>query len=249
MKKYLLTIFAFILISLSAVSVFAQTPSATSSAAPTEEENQKQIERIKDIVASRVAELKLVEKRGILGTVESTTNTQITVVDGKKSKRIIDIDEITEFNDPNNEDFGISDAKKGNMLGVIGLLNKETNHILARYVVIIDTVPVRIEGVIKNVDRRSFVVTVVDEKGKEQKIDIDTSTKVNVFDDADNLVKSGFSKIQNGERVFASGFIDPKDETLLNAGRFIHFVSVPPSRDMARNLKSPASTSTPTVVR
>lgn len=244
MKRYLQLLFLSVFILSSVVSAYAQTPTATSSAAPTEEENQEQIERIKDIVASRVAELKLVEKRGVLGTAESTKSTQIVLIDGKNSKRIIDIDEITEFNDPDNENFGISDVKNGDALGIIGLLNKGTDHILARFVNKIDSVPTRIEGVIKDVDRRNFIVTVVDAAGKEQKTDIDTSTKINVFDDTDSFVKSGFSKIKVGERVFISGFIDTKDKTLLNAKRFIHFVSLPPSRNMTRNLKSEDPTPT-----
>lgn len=236
MNKYLILIFVFVYTLSTTVFAFAQTPTSTSSAIPTDEENQDQIERIKDIVASRVAELKLVEKRGILGLVESGTNTKIILMDEKNNRRIIDIDEITEFNDPDNSKFGISDVKEGNALGIIGLLNKGTDHILARFINVVDSVPTRIEGAIKNIEKKDFVVTIVDEKGTERKIYIETSTKVSVFDSENNFIKSGFSKLNIGERVFVSGFIDSKDKLLLNASRFIHFTTLPPSKDTTRSL-------------
>jgi Na+-transporting methylmalonyl-CoA/oxaloacetate decarboxylase gamma subunit len=245
MKKYLNTLIVLILLISSYTSVIAQTPTATSSAAPTEEENQEQIERIKDIVASRVAELKLVEKKGILGTVEANSSTQITITDGKKNKRIIDIDEITEFNDPGDKNFGISDLKKGDMLGVIGLLNKSTEHILARLINKTDTIPIRIEGIIKDIDRKNFVVTVVDENGKEQKLDIQTSTKINSFNEEKDFIKSGFSKIEAKQRIFASGFPGTKDKKLLNTSRLIHFTSLLPSKNMRRNLEKVSLTEVP----
>jgi hypothetical protein len=51
-------------------------------------------------IASRVAQLKLVEKRGIIGVVTNTTNTQITVTDSQNNTRFIDVDELTKFSNP-----------------------------------------------------------------------------------------------------------------------------------------------------
>ena len=48
-------------------------------------------------IASRVAQLKLVEKRGIIGTVTNVTNTQITLSDIQNNTRFIDVDELTKF--------------------------------------------------------------------------------------------------------------------------------------------------------
>ncbi len=216
------------------------TPNVTNS--PTSISDSTQIEKIKDLVASRVAELKLVEKRGILGTVTAVTSTQITLTDIHNKKRIIDIDEITKFTSPASKTFGISDIKKGDTLGIIGLLNKGTDHILARFVNTVSAIPTLFEGVITDVDRRNFVVTVVNEDGKKISVDIETSTKISSFTKADSLIKSGFSKVLPGQRVYISGFMDDTTENLLNADRIIHFPELALSSKLKRAQESEGGT-------
>src|SRR3990167_5640769 len=78
-------------------------------------------------IASRVAQLKLVEKRGIIGTVTNVTNTQITLSDIQNNTRFIDVDELTKFTSAKSkETFGISDITKGTTLGILGLYNKDS---------------------------------------------------------------------------------------------------------------------------
>src|SRR3990167_8162765 len=107
-------------------------------------------------IASRVAQLKLVEKRGIIGKVISVTSTQITVVDAHENTRFVDVDELTKFSSPNAKGtYGISDIAKDTTIGIVGLYNKESRRILARFVNVI-TIPFIIHGGVAKIDDENF---------------------------------------------------------------------------------------------
>ena len=101
MSKAILTLTIFVLSFIINPSslVYAISPTATPTAqlkTPTPTSSKK-INELKERIASRVAELNLVEKRGILGTIASISGTKITLNDTQNRARIIDTDEITEF--------------------------------------------------------------------------------------------------------------------------------------------------------
>ncbi len=250
MKILLLVIMLIATSGIMPIDTLAQTttltPKPSISSSPTSIGDSSQIEKIKDLVASRVAELKLVEKRGILGMVTQTTSTQITLTDIHNKRRIVNIDEITKFSNPSSKTFGISDIKKGDTLGIVGLLNKGTDQILARFVNTVSNIPTLFDGVITEVDRRNFVVTAVNKKGEKISIDIETSTKISSYTEVDDLVKSGFSKVLPGVRVYASGFMDDTTKNQLNAERMIHFPGLALSDDLKRLAEVEAVVTTPT---
>lgn len=237
MKKYILfTILA--LLSMAASSVSAQTPtdSSRSSAttAPIDETEMKNVKKIIDLVASKSAEEKLASKIGTLGTVTQTTNASLTIQTISGSSRIIDIDEITKFSDPDSKSFGISDIKKGDLLGIIGILNKISNHVLARSVNKASLIPTYFEGIITDINSKNFQFTAVDENGNKEIVDITTSTKMSSVSIEDGKIKSGFTKVSLGQRIYAAGFPDLKVKGQLNATRFIHFVDLAPSVKMKK---------------
>src|SRR5579859_2417101 len=89
-------------------AVTAATPTATVS------QSEEQINNLKERIASRVAQLNLVEKKGIIGTVSDVSETQLTITDMKGDNRIVDVDELTKFSSPSAKStFGISDITKG----------------------------------------------------------------------------------------------------------------------------------------
>lgn len=227
MKKILI----FIIIIIFPVKAEAVTPSPVDVTATPSAEVER-IERIKELVASKVAELKLIEKRGILGTVRDASTTQMTLDDNNKTKRIIDIDELTKFSDPSKKDFGISDIIKGDLISSVGLYNKELKRLLARTVTKIKTQPIQYEGVVMDKDRTEFVLTVRVEDGKTITVDIESNTKTQVFEKATGLTKSGFTKILPNQRVLVSGYPTLNENNKIAASRIIHFADVPPSSKM-----------------
>lgn len=239
MKKLIFTSIAFMAITLIVkTTIFAAkvpTPSPTPGSATPDAAEIERIQKIKQLVASKVAELKLVEKRGILGTVQENTTTQITLKDDNGNTEIADIDELTKFQqDEVSKSFGISDVKTGQKLSIIGLYNKETQRILARFIAKANNIPTTISGLITDKNSKEFNLKIITEDKKQKILDISTATKIYSYDKADGLVRSGFSKVETGLRVYAVGFDDLKIKDQIDSSRVIFFKDIPPSAAMIK---------------
>ncbi len=200
LSTFLVTMF----LSLSIIQAFAQT------ATPTATDLQQKAQKLLELVASDTAKLNLTEKRGIIGTVTDTTSTQITIDDVNGNTRFIDVDELTKFSSPTAKGtFGISDIEKGNKIGVLGLYNKSSRRILARFVDVM-TLPSFIHGTVSTVDNKNFNFDVVTDDNKILNIDVATVTKTFIYTAAGGMTKAGFSKIAQGESVVIIGYPDKK---------------------------------------
>ncbi len=213
------------------------TPKPSQNQIPENGEELEKIQKIKDIVASKVAELNLVEKRGIISTITEISGMKITTIDIKGNIRHIDIDELTKFDISDDDDAGISDLSKGSTYSFIGIYNKETQRLLARNINSVNSVPVYFEGAIESVDDDEFQIVLVNAKGEKKTVDIQSSTKTSLADASGDLVKSGFSKLEQNSRVLAVGFLDKKDKNIISAIRVIHFEDVPPSKEMQSHVE------------
>ncbi len=253
MNKNILKIVGLTLVALTITSpVFAQTK--TSTPTPTEKATitprataEAEVEKIKDLVASKVATLKLVEKKGLIGTVRTAGNTEISITDSAGNSAKVDIDELTKFQGATDkEDFGISDIEKGDVLSFVGLYNKETKKLLARFIERATNIPTNLEGLVTEKNAKNFTITIVGDDGKPVVLNIESSTKTSNFEDGD-LVKSGFSKIEVGDRVVVSGFPDTKEKNQINAERIVRLVGIPGTAGMKKAAASVSTeTSTPT---
>ncbi len=224
MKNFLIFLSVSILFfRVSSLVVFA----AISTPTPTPNSLDAQISNLKDKIASRVAQLKLVDKRGIIGIVTDVSQTQITITDLSGNTRFIDVDELTKFTSPSvKTSFGISDITKGAKIGVLGLYNKESRRILARFVDVLIT-PVFLTGGISNLDKTNYTITLLTESKNSFVVDIEDSTKTYSYDVTAGLTKAGFSKILEAERVSVIGFLDIKNPKHIIASRIILFPLLP----------------------
>lgn len=207
-------------------SVFISQGNALS---PTPEENaspsakptnmlDNQINTLKDRIASRVAQLKLVERRGIVGTVTNVSNTQITLSDAEDNTRFIDVDELTKFASPSAKDsFGISDIAKGSKIGTLGLYNKQSRRLLARFVNV-SVFPTRIIGTVSKIDAENYSIEVLSD-GKTYSADIENTTKTYSFTKDSGLTRSGFSKIKEQQHILVVGFVENKNGLHMIASR------------------------------
>ncbi len=216
MKKI---IFSFLCLTIifSGNSLAATTPTPTVSNAL--------LEKVANEIASRTAQLNLVEKRGILGTVTDSSGTQITLSDTKGNTRFVDVDELTKFSSASSKSFGISDVEKGDYLGVLGLYNKQSRRILARDISVESSFPSVIYGAIAQIDKENFEITVVKQNKQRVVIGVEDITKTYAFS-KDGLVKSGFSKTVVGETIIAIGFPDKQDPNKILATRMLLFPNV-----------------------
>jgi hypothetical protein len=225
MKKIVaLSVLSVLLYLAFAVTVNAATPTPTPVTKPSKaalnEKLSEQINQLKEKIASRVSELNLVEKRGMIGTVSEVSGSKITLKDIQGQIRFVDVDEITKFSSASNKTFGLSDITKGTKISVLGLYNKQSKRILARFInVSVD--PVFLNGSIIAVDTKNFFLTIKTSEEKEIKLDVQTSTKLNTYDEDDGLIKYGFSKFEVGDRITAIGFPDKKDPATIVPDRII----------------------------
>lgn len=234
MKKLLIIILlTILLIPSAAVPVLALNASPTTQSASAAAEKSlseklnKQISQLKERIASRVAELNLVEKRGIIGTVTETSADKITVTDLAGKTRIIDVDEITKFSSPSAKNsFGISDLTKGTKISVLGLYNKQSQQILARFIDSYVT-PVFLSGRVSDLDKKNYTITVIKEDEKETVVDVQTFTTISAHFKEDGLSKFGFSKLTIGDRIMVTGFPDKKNSGLLVASRILILPELP----------------------
>src|SRR3989344_6735560 len=168
----MIKIFLFIIYHLS----FIISPAYAATPTPADKTAEIRDQLITNI-ASRVAALKLVEKRGIIGKVTDITNTQIVVTDLQNNTRFVDVDELTKFSNPSFKGtYGISDIAKDTTIGVLGLYNKESRRILARFINDLTT-PFIIHGGVAAIDSENFSLSITTEQGKQMTVEIENITR------------------------------------------------------------------------
>lgn len=236
--KHILTSFTLILILFSLVltTSFAQSEEDEDNPNPTNESTAEslteQITDLKEKIASRVAELNLVEKRGIIGTVNSVDGTEITLEDVYGNVRSVDVDEITNFESDADDTFGISDIEEGMEISVLGLYNKQSERILARFITVV-TIPQFVQGTVQSVDEDEFTVTVLTDEDESYVVDVETSTVSQELID-DEFETSGFSDIEPTQRIFISG-LSEDDPNRLSASRMLLFPIQSPDSEEETN--------------
>lgn len=228
-KSFFIIVLFLILITGVSKNIYAAVATPTPVTTPTQGDIQ-QIDDLKNRIASRVAQLNLVEKKGIIGTVTDATNTQITLNDVNGNIRFIDVDELTKFSNSNasGTSFGISDINRGMTLGILGLYNKQSRRILARQVDVLTMTKIFI-GVVSSVDSKNFNFYIVSEDNKQTFIDVEAVTKTYSYSTGTDLVSAGFSKIKVDESVIVIGFPDKNNPTHIIASRVLLFPDVPKS--------------------
>jgi hypothetical protein len=203
-------------------------PTANAVSTPTPEDKATEIrDQLINNIASRVAQLKLVEKRGVIGKVSETTNTQITITDSQNNIRFVDVDELTKFSNPAIKgSFGISDITKNSTIGILGLYNKESRRILARFVNVI-TIPIVIHGGVSAIDKGNYSLEVTTEEGKQMTVDVENLTRTYSYTQKDGLIRSGFSKIKENYNIIVVGILSKGDKNILTATRITFFPEIP----------------------
>lgn len=244
MKKLAILLLFTVLFVTSGVKVHANTPSptATHSALISQELDKK----FTDQIASRVAQLKLVEKRGVIGTVSEVSGTQITLTDNTNSLQYIDLDEITKFSSSTNTTFGLSDLTKGTKISVLGLYNKDSQRILARFISPI-VLPKIYYGVITSVDNKNYVLYVTTLETANIYTDVQTTTKIYTY--ANNKIqKVGFSKITQNEPILVIGYPDAKNTAHILPSRILLLPNLPLNPLLQRTLPTMSPTTTPSPI-
>jgi hypothetical protein len=202
----------------------------------------QQIDELKDKVASKVASLKLVEKRGVIGVVASSSPREIVLTDINDNEIDIDIDELTDFTSESESSFSISDIKKGMQISVLGLYNKDSRHLLARYVEDY-AIPEFITGVISGKDEKESTISLSTQDKVLYKVDIEDVSKILLYSE-DSFDDAEFSQVPTQANAIVVGFADPKEKNRITASRIIIF-SGSPKDPRIQIIDTSSSTPTP----
>lgn len=229
MKNIFLISVVIFYLSFSSTFLYAQTPSPTEKPQPSvsaDPENINILNDLKDKIASRVAQLNLVQKKGAIGIIQAVSGTQITITDTTGNNAIIDVDELTKFSSPSAKtSFGLSDLTKGTTVDILGLYNKQSKHILARFIDV-SAQPKYIFGEVASINSDEFLISVISVDSTITQVSIETVTKISQYSNG-NLQKSGFSKLQVEKQVIIIGYPDKNNPRNIIASRLLYFPDVP----------------------
>ncbi|MCL5675704.1 MAG: hypothetical protein M1120_01095 [Patescibacteria group bacterium] len=240
MKKNVLVSFIIIItiiIFMPSKTGFAQN-SASQTATPSETRDQ-QITELKQKIATKVAELKILSPQAIAGTIKTLSDQKI-ILNSNNNDIDVEIGSDTALSrvDQNNNSktLKIGDLNTGDNLIAWGNFNKETDTLTADSVVLRD-MPQFLAGQIKSVDKKNYQFLMTS-NGKDISylFDVNPPTRTYTIGNGNKLAKSGFSQLEKGQTVYVFGFIGKttKDgQTLLSTLRIII-------------LKEPTTASSPT---
>ncbi|GEM_PF-533931 len=220
------------------------TPSAQPSKEASDSARKKQIENLKDRLATKVAELRQIQKRAIFGTVKDISIATLTIETKTKNIKIERNDDIQVFQVLKGKRTKLSteDIDKGDFVVIFGDYDA-TLDILKAKIIFIQPVPLtRVWGKIKDINTKDFTVTITTKDQQDIVIDIEKSTKVSAWSKNQGIGKSGFSKITKGDTLHILGSIVPKKENRISADRILNLGNITNSPvDIPSTLQKEAS--------
>jgi len=227
MKQHLfLFILSLFLLQSGPQPVFAATtasPSATPS--PTAAPKNQQIEDLKDRLATKVAELRKLERRAVYGTVKAKTISTLTVETETKDVKIELTDDIKIFQilKAKRTALTIDDVAKDDIVTIFGEYDTAVEVLKAKVIFIQNTVSIkRIIGTIKETNKTDYTLTVETKDATSYIVDFETFTKTSLWSAKDGLLKGGFSKLIPGDIVAVTGTAVPKKENRVSATRILN---------------------------
>ncbi len=208
-------------------SVYGATPSTTPAASPsaTVEETPKQqvIDSMKERLATKVAELRQVQKKAIVGTVKDISVSTITVETKTSDVKIELADQIKVFQNIKGKRTALTtdDISQGDMIVVFGDYDTTLDVLNAKVIIIQDPLPARVSGAITDVDKKNYTVSVETSEGQSYVIDIEKTTIMFAYDSVNGIGKGGFSKVEIGDSVAVVGTVEPKKVNQLSGLRVL----------------------------
>ncbi|MEK7129957.1 MAG: hypothetical protein AAB803_02965 [Patescibacteria group bacterium] len=209
---------------LTLLTLLTILPAAKVGAAPeaTPTANVKQIEDLKERLATKVAQLRQSSRRAIAGTVKTVSVSTATIETKTKDIKIELTDDIVIVQNLRGKrtKLTVDDLAKGDNVVVFGEYDATLDLLRAKVIFIQATQPERLAGTATAVDTKEFTVTLATPEGKTIIVDIEKTTKITLWD-GQKLTKGGFSKIVAGDTVHLVGTTVPKKENRVSAIRIL----------------------------
>jgi hypothetical protein len=195
---------------------------AANEASPSSNPNKnKQIEDLKERLATKVAQLRQFERKAVSGTVKSISVASITVETQTKELKIELTDDIKVYQMVKGKRTSLTtdDINKGDLVTLFGQYDSTLDVLKAQIVIIQNQIPVRISGIIKSNDSKNYTLSISSPGDLSNTVDFETSTKAFEFIKDQNSAKIGFSKLISGNFVSVLGYPVPKKENQISAAR------------------------------
>lgn len=181
----------------------------------------KQIEQLKEKIATRVAQIRESEKGGYAGQVKKIDGNIVTVSDRRGDKNFTVTEDtifyILKKNSKTESTF--SNLKEGDFIALLGYFNESKESFSAKYVFIQENTT-HLLGKITDNDKANFTIVVKAKEGL-QTVDIETYTKITTYTNDKVAVKSGFSKLKIGDTVHIIGLPNTKESDRVSAARIL----------------------------
>lgn len=240
MKNNTIIIFTGLLIITTILShpyqIFAQTPLSSSSAvpsqAPTEKsEKLKQIEDLKDRLATKVAELRKTSQKALFGIIKSVSVSSLTLETNDRDIKMELTDDITVVDTTKGTKVKktIENLTDDAFAVVFGQYDGTLDILTAKHIVIQKKPETMVRGIISVVDAKAYTIGVTTIDNRELLVDFEKTTDAKMWSGTGNPAKIGFSKIIPGDKMFVYGIVDAKDPNKISAIRLLTIETVSPT--------------------
>lgn len=221
------------------ITTVPQTTNTTPTPTPSSEliEKLKQIEVLKEKIATRVSQLRENEKVAILGTIAASSSASLTIkTPDSQEKKVSFLDDTQFYRMTSGKRSTISAGNITTSAGklaasatvtVFGYYNEDRSVITAKYVYEITESSEAVIGKINEVNKNDYTVSITN--GKDMKVfDYEKTTRTNALNDTQtSFVKSGFSKLKVGDTVRVIGQLNSESENRRTAQTFYILISPP----------------------
>jgi len=196
------------------------TPSATSL-------KDKQVEELKDRLATKVAQLSQSQRSAISGPVKATSITSFTVETKTKDMKIELTDDIKVIQYLKGKRTVLTgeDIAKGDNVIVFGFYDSTLDLIKASVVFIDSSHETRVSGKITDIDRTNYTITVKGANNMTTLVDVEKTTRAYDWVTGKGIGKGGFSKLIVGSIVTVTGTPVQKESNRISASRIVQVIS------------------------
>lgn len=210
MKKIIILIS--LILNLNSISpALAASPSPLPKSSPTPSMNptQEKAKELKEKVASKIAELKILQKRAFLGTIKSLTDKGF-VLTAQNKDIAVETDSsttLTSLSKSVRKSIKLTDLAKGQKILVWGQYNKD-QEILTAKTIFVRVFSLNLTGTVKSVEKNSLTIL---EKSEDKEYTIDISqAKIRSLKKDKTLGKIESNDIAEGDNVHI--YVTPKTE-------------------------------------
>lgn len=229
MKNKIVT--TFILLSMFTTGAYAASPNPSpkelATASPTEKpipvssSQAEKAKELKDKVASKIAELKVLSKRGFIGIIKSIKGSSLIVTSNSKDITVDtdDTTKITLLQKGKRTTLKLTDLKSNQQILVWGQYNKDEESLKAK-AILSRIFSLNLSGVLKSIDKNTVVITDKSEN-KDYEIDI-TGASIKILKSDKTIGKAESKDLTEGDYIHI--YATPKttgDKTTIAALRVL----------------------------